>query len=542
MRQSRSIRSRLGSVFIWFFLLVAVLGLFSFESLSSLNKVSADIRNVWLPNTRVLGDLNNFTSDFRAAEGRYLLSSTAAELADTETEMAQLDQSIAQAGASYERIPNDAVQVDLYAQFTASWNQYRNIVRQIVELTRADRRADAIAMYLATSQAPYNAASEALGRLTDRNVAEAQQASARAESAYWQACWLILVAVLFAAAMVFAALLYVRRSITAPLLQLAGGMHRLAGNETDIDIHGTGRRDEIGEMARAVVVFRRNAIELMLSQRGLAQQASMLEEKLAHEQGLALLQRNFLSMASHEFRTPLTIIDFHAQRLVKMNGRLSSNEIAERAGKVRGAVLRMTSLIDNLLNSSRLVDGGAELYFHPAEIDLAALLRDVTHLHRETAPGSQILASFDAPLRAVGDAKLLFQTFSNLLSNAVKYSAAGAPVRISAAIESNQIVVAVEDQGIGIPEKDRGRLFGRYYRGSNVSGIVGTGVGLYLVKMVLDLHGGSIEVDSKEGAGSRFTVRLPINPPAKSDPRCQSAAPAASADAARIAEQHIGAK
>src|SRR5207249_3467176 len=110
------------------------------------------------------------------------------------------------------------------------------------------------------------------------------------------------------------------------------------------------------------------------------------------------------------FRTPLTIIDFHAQRLIKMNGRLSSNEIAERAGKVRGAVLRMTSLIDNLLNSSRLVDGGAELYFHPTEIDLAALLRDVTHLHRETAPGSQILASFGAPLRTVGDPKLLFQT------------------------------------------------------------------------------------------------------------------------------------
>ncbi len=92
-------------------------------------------------------------------------------------------------------------------------------------------------------------------------------------------------------------------------------MRRLAANDTDIDIPETERHDEIGEMAQATVVFRNNAIELMRSQRTLARQAAMLEEQLAQEQRLALLQRNFVSMASHEFRTPLTIIDGHARRL-----------------------------------------------------------------------------------------------------------------------------------------------------------------------------------------------------------------------------------
>src|SRR5207253_2275678 len=82
-----------------------------------------------------------------------------------------------------------------------------------------------------------------------------------------------------------------------------------------------------------------------------------------------------------------------------------------------------------------------------------------------------------------GDPKLLFQVFSNLVSNAVKYSPSGGPIAISAGIESEQVVVAVEDHGIGIPAKDLDRLFERYHRGSNVSGIVGTGVGLYLVAM-----------------------------------------------------------
>jgi len=93
-------------------------------------------------------------------------------------------------------------------------------------------------------------------------------------------------------------------------------------------------------------------------------------------------------MASHEFRTPLSIIDGHAQRLIKLKDRLASEEINERAGKVRAAVMRLTYLIENLLNSSRIIDGG--LSFHTEEIDLCKLLREVCQVHREVAPGLQI--------------------------------------------------------------------------------------------------------------------------------------------------------
>ncbi len=315
--------------------------------------------------------------------------------------------------------------------------------------------------------------------------------------------------------MVTAALFYISRSVSAPLLHLAACMHRLAANDTDIEIRGTSRQDEIGEMARATVVFRENAIALMESQRRLMLQASMLEEKLAQEQRLALLQRNFVSMASHEFRTPLSIIDGHAQRLIKLKDRVGPEEIEDRAGRLRGAVLRLTHLIDNLLNSSRLIDGGAPLYFDPQEIELGALLHEVCQLHREIAPGCRIEERFGA-LPMAGDAKLLFQAFSNLLSNAIKYSASSAVVELTAGVDDGHVTVRVKDNGIGIPEKDRAQLFERYYRGSNVSGIVGTGVGLYIVKMVLDLHGGEIFVASAEGQGSEFTVRLPVKAVAQS--------------------------
>jgi signal transduction histidine kinase len=239
----------------------------------------------------------------------------------------------------------------------------------------------------------------------------------------------------------------------------------------------------------------------------------MLSEKLAHEQRLAELQRNFVSMASHEFRTPLTIIDGQAQRLINAGGRFTSEDIAQRARNVRTAVRRMTSVIENLIDASRLMDGQAELYFHPSEFDLSKLLHEICQSHRELTPRASIVEHLVVrPLTIVGDQKLLFQTFHNLISNSIKYSTAEATVSVSAEISEGQIIVMVEDHGLGIPEADREHLFERYYRGSNVEGIVGSGIGLYLVKTVVDLHRGDILVESNEGEGSRFIVSIPAPP------------------------------
>ncbi len=528
----QSIRYHLAGVFLVFFLLVCVLGSFSIWRLSNFNRLSADVAEVWLPTTRVLGDLNNFTSDFRAIEGSNLLSTEPAETAATETDMAELDRSIAQAERGFEKIAHDPAENDLYDRFKAHWTDYRKIVNQMLALSRGNRKAEALSIYGSTSRVAYNAASDTLGQLTDQAVASAQIASDRLAVAYGQAFWLILLAMAIAGVMVVAALFHISRSISGPLLQLADRMRRLAANDTGIEIPETERADEIGEMAQATVVFRNNAIELMRSQRTLARQAAMLAEQLAQEQRLALMQRNFVSMASHEFRTPMTIIDGHARRLVNLKDSMSPAEIGERAGKMRSAVLRMTQLIENLLNSSRLIDGGVGgvggggQYFHPAEMDMAALLQEVCQLHREMVPGAHIAERIAVePMRMVGDPKLLFQVFSNLLSNAIKYSPDGGVIAVDAAMATDEVVVTVADHGIGIPDSDLDRLFERYHRGSNVSGIVGTGVGLYLVKMVVDMHGGAVVVESKEGDGARFTIRLPLKPTAVAEPTAIAEAP-----------------
>ena len=507
--RARSLKSVLSLVFLFFFLLIVALGLFSIERLREFNGISADVRDIWLPSTRFVGDLNNFTSDFRAAEGRYLLSPRQ-ESGPGRKEIEGLGKAVTQAQTGYESLRQAPSAAALYAKFKENWTVYREVVGRVLQLHEAGRTSEAVNLYRTTSQSAYDARSDALDGITRLNIESAIAASNAADTAYRHSRALIILAMSIAVVLVMGALFYVKRFISTPLLELAAGMRKLARNDADIEIRGADRIDEIGEMARALSVFRTNAIELMLSQRSLSQQASMLEERLAEEQRLSQLRQDFVSMASHEFRTPLTVIDGQAQRLAKTSKDATSADIVERAGKIRKAVFRMTTVIDKLLNSSSLVEGKAELYFHPAETDLRGVLEEVCNVHREVAPQANISQRLGtSPLPVFGDVKLLFQMFGNLISNALKYSPDGSSIEVIAATEGDKIAVSVRDRGMGIPQRDLANIFDRYTRGSNASGIVGTGVGLYLVKIVAELHNGSVVVDSIEDEGSCFTVRLP---------------------------------
>jgi two-component system, OmpR family, sensor kinase len=511
MKRMRSITVRLSLVFMLLLLVAIVLGAFGIGSLRYFNQTASQVRDRWLPSTGALGDLNNHTSDFRGVEAAGVLAVIPGEIAESIQDMQQLDRSILASQDDYRRISHDADEDTLYASFAADWERYRKQVVQTQALARHGERSSAIALYSGQSKAAYDAASDALDALTAHNLASARQASLRESIAYRRAQWLILITIGMAGLTAVGAMVYVRRSISAPILDLAKRMHRLAANDTGIDTQSTERHDEIGEMARAVVVFRNNAIELMNSRIGLEQQTTMLRERLAEEQRLMLLQRNFISMASHEFRTPITIIDGHAQRLITMKDRLSLDDLTDRAHKIRNAGRRMTHLIENLIDSMRVIDGDVRLYFHPGTIDIAGLLEEVCKLQREIAPQAQILENVQARTPAIiGDANLLFQVFSNLLSNAIKYSPAGGLITVGLEAEESSVTVSMQDRGIGVPEADRGRLFERYYRGSNVSGMVGTGLGLYFVKTVVELHGGEVRAESRDGGGSCFQVRLPL--------------------------------
>jgi two-component system OmpR family sensor kinase len=507
---SHSIRVRLYSVLVLLFLLVIGLGIIGFARLRDVNHASEVIRNHWLRDTRILGDLSNYMSDYRAAEATRLLVATPVQFAASEKEIETLRATVAGSQRAYEEIAEDPSEARLYSQFATQWAAYQTVAARVIALAHAGQTLEAVSLYNAESRRAFDLSSDILGSLTNQTVVKARLDSERAAAAYRNAQNMIVTAMLLAASLLFAANIYVARGILAPLLTLVKCMHELAGHNTDVAIPSVQRDDEIGEMARAVSVFRDNAVALVGSQRRMIEQAAALEAALEHERRLTAQQRDFVLMTSHEFLTPLTVIDGHAQRLVKMSDRLDSADITERGASIRSAVQRITDIMDSLLEASRVLDGQA--VFHPTELDPGALLRDACQVHRDAARGVVISEDF-SPLPATihGDPKLLFHAFSNLISNAIKYSPPGSPIEVVARQEAASLVVQVRDCGIGIPARDREHLFERYFRGSNATGIAGTGVGLHLVSMVVALHDGEVFVESLEGVGSRFTVRLPLH-------------------------------
>jgi two-component system, OmpR family, sensor kinase len=506
----RSVKFGVAKVFALFLTLVLVLGAFSLWQLSAVNRVSLEIRDRWLQSTRVLGDLNNYTSDARAAEAGWILARNRGERIGAYQQIKDLDRQIAQSDRDYRNIAHDAQEWAAYARFVSAWGRYQQQLRLILDAPPG-REGRVVGLYMTSSGKAYDAASDALGVLTAQTVRRASQVNERAMATYNGARVLIVLVILIAAVSLLEAIRYIGRYITSPILSLAARMRSLAANDMSVEIQGAERPDEIGEMARAVAVFKHNAVELAQSRRGLVQQASMLEERLEAEQALTSLQRNFVSMASHEFRTPLTIIDGQAQRIIATLPRAGGPDaIAERAGRIRKAVQQMTHTIEHLLEAARLFDGEPTLYFHPMELEGAVLVKEACSFQREISPTAQIEEDVVGDgLRLNGDPRLLRQAIGNLISNAVKYSPDGGRVIVGARRLAEGVEFYVADSGIGIPDADKERIFERYHRGANVSGIVGTGIGLYFAKLVAEMHGGAIKVESREGKGAKFMLCIP---------------------------------
>jgi PAS domain S-box-containing protein len=235
-----------------------------------------------------------------------------------------------------------------------------------------------------------------------------------------------------------------------------------------------------------------------------------MREALEQQKVLNELRSRFVAMTSHEFRTPLAAI-LSAEELLRHYGdRLPAEERRETLESIAVGVQRMSRMLDRVL-----LLGKAEaqlLDFKPQDLDVRALVPRLVEEARQQHPqgAAQVVCEVSADVSpGLYDEKLLRHIFGNLLSNAIKYSPQGGEVRFEVRRDGADTVFRVADQGIGIPPDELGHLFESFHRASNVGDIQGTGLGLAIVKNAVDRHGGSISVDSRLGAGTAFTVRLP---------------------------------
>lgn len=239
-------------------------------------------------------------------------------------------------------------------------------------------------------------------------------------------------------------------------------------------------------------------------------EAEMLKS-LERERKLRELKSDFVSMASHEFRTPLTSILSSTELLEKYSHRWTEEKKLKHYRRIENSVRRMTELLDDVLLISKAEAGKIE--FNRQPLNLKSFCRNLVE-EIQTSIGKKhriILISSEENNLVNVDERLVLQILNNLLTNAIKYSPQETIVRLIYTGSQQEVIFEIQDEGIGIPLEDQPRLFESFHRAKNVGNIPGTGLGLAIVEKAVKLHNGTISFVSEAGVGTTFKVSLPLN-------------------------------
>lgn len=238
------------------------------------------------------------------------------------------------------------------------------------------------------------------------------------------------------------------------------------------------------------------------------QKAEIIQRRLAQEKELSELKLGFFSMVSHEFRTPLSIILGSAQLLAENNNQQADEKKLKNINRILSSAKLMTQLLTDILMLTRAEAGKLECQRKSLDLEYFCL-NLIEDIQLSNAAKHPINFTSETKISHANlDEKLLYSILGNLLSNALKYSPEGTPIDFILSTEQKNVIFQIKDQGIGIDERQLGQVFEPFFRGTNVETIVGTGLGLAVVKKCVELHQGEISIHSELGVGTIFTVKI----------------------------------
>lgn len=245
--------------------------------------------------------------------------------------------------------------------------------------------------------------------------------------------------------------------------------------------------------------------------RSLYEAEQEVRKALKKEKELHELKSRFVTIASHEFRTPLSTVLSSVSLIGKYTSAEDDDKRQKHVDRIKSAVSNLTNILNDFLSISRIEEG--RIYNVPATFNLVNLATEVTdELQGFLKKGQRILYNHTGDSTTVNlDKQLIKNIMINLLSNASKYSAEGKSISFNTKILDNTTYIVVQDRGIGIPEADQVHLFTPFFRAQNVTNIQGTGLGLNIVKKYVDIMNGSLAYESKLDEGTTFSVSIPEN-------------------------------
>ncbi|HJP63292.1 MAG TPA: PAS domain-containing sensor histidine kinase [Mucilaginibacter sp.] len=265
-------------------------------------------------------------------------------------------------------------------------------------------------------------------------------------------------------------------------------------------------RDYATKLEELVEERTKSLRETVLALQAAKEEVSLSLEK---EKELSQLKSRFVSMASHEFRTPLSAVQLSAVLIEKYSAQQDRDNIVKHIGKIKNAVRNLTSILNDFLSLEKLEAGKVEPVY--AEFDIVKFAEEIIEEMQLVAKQNQMIVYEHTGTESLAklDEALLKNCIINLIGNAIKYSGENTFIEFNTEIADKQLVITVKDNGIGIPENDQKHLFEAFFRAHNTGNIPGTGLGLNIVTRYTNLMNGKIKFQSKVNKGTSFTISFP---------------------------------
>ena len=289
----------------------------------------------------------------------------------------------------------------------------------------------------------------------------------------------------------------VRKNIEATVLSQKDDLERVTREITELNVALEQRVEDRTKMLRETLT----ALELSKKE---------LSEALDKEKQLGDLKSRFVTLASHEFRTPLSTILSSAYLLEQYAGK--EDKVGKHLKRIKNAVSGMKNILEDFLSMGKLEEGLVQIKEELIDDEAGKRFIEsvVEEMDQLLKPGQNIQTGFSGKGSLRLDRNLLKNIIINLLTNAIKFSPEGSEITLHAAFEKEMFTLSVTDRGIGISELDQRHLFERFFRAENASTIQGTGLGLHIVKKYVELLSGTIRVKSELGKGTRIEIRIPV--------------------------------
>jgi signal transduction histidine kinase len=360
------------------------------------------------------------------------------------------------------------------------------------------RRGDQLVTWIETTSVPrFNRARDEIVAFEHRQTLLANDASATARARLARTTWILVSTPIASIVIMLALMVATNRAILRPLASLATSARRLAAADYEATLPPA-RQHEIGELVSAFSEMR-----------------TAVGQRAAKAAELDRMKDEFVSVVSHELRTPLTAIRGSLQLLLSDHDAVPDPENRHLLKTALNSCERLVRIVSDILDVSKIEAG--RLTLRPRELSLAEVVAHSIDGVRQIAAQGGVRFVDNVPRdlpHVAADADRLTQAVINLLSNAVKFSPPNSTVTIDGRQDAGSVTISVRDQGPGIPAEDIPRLFEKFHQldGSGTRRVGGTGLGLVITKAIIEQHGGEMRVESRAGAGSTFSVVLPVPP------------------------------